>query len=272
MSGNNTGVTGGADTPYVPYHEPGTITMLAGPCSIEDAAQMEEVAACLERNGLTWIRGGAFKPRTSPYSFQGLGKEGLKLICDASKAHGLKSLCEVLDTKHIDMAMDYVDALQIGTRNMANFELLKDIGQATAKNHMPVLFKRGMAATIDEWLSAVEYITQYGNPNIMLCERGMRTFEIATRFTLDISAVPVIHKRSLLPICVDVSHPAGQADLVPALAKAAVASGADAVMIEIHPNPAKAKSDAAQQLTLSAFEALLEELRKIAAAVGKVIV
>ncbi|MDR3053138.1 MAG: 3-deoxy-7-phosphoheptulonate synthase [Coriobacteriales bacterium] len=257
---------------YVPYHKQGTITMLAGPCSIEDPEQMEEVASALERMGLSWIRGGAFKPRSSPYSFQGLGEEGLRIIKEVGTAHHLGTLVEVVDTAHVDMMLDYVDALQIGTRNMANFELLKAVGYATAANHKPILFKRGMASTIDEWLTAAEYLTMGGNPNIMLCERGLRTFETSTRFTLDIAAVPVIHKRSLLPICVDVSHPAGQVDLVPALAKAAVAAGADALMIEVHPNPAQAKSDGPQQLTISQFEELLVQLRAIAAAVGKTIV
>ncbi|MDR0499938.1 MAG: 3-deoxy-7-phosphoheptulonate synthase [Coriobacteriales bacterium] len=257
---------------YIPYHEPGTITMLAGPCSIEDSEQMIEVAQTLKRLGLRWLRGGAFKPRTSPYSFQGLGEEGLQIMSAAAKQCGLSTLTEVVDTKNIELIMSYVDALQIGTRNMANFELLKAIGGATAQNHKPILFKRGMAATIDEWLSATEYLTQGGNPNIMLCERGIRTYETATRFTLDIAAVPVIHKRSLLPICVDVSHPAGHVDLVPALAKAAIAAGCDALMIEIHPCPQKAKSDGPQQLTMAHFEELLVELRNIAAAVGKVIV
>ncbi|MDR3307919.1 MAG: 3-deoxy-7-phosphoheptulonate synthase [Coriobacteriales bacterium] len=257
---------------YVPYHKKDTITMLAGPCSIEGAEQMEEVAAALEGLGLSWIRGGAFKPRTSPYSFQGLGEEGLRLMAEVGKRHHLGTLTEVVDTQHIDMIMGYVDALQIGTRNMANFELLKAIGLATAANHKPILFKRGMAATIDEWLSATEYLTMGGNPNIMLCERGLRTFETSTRFTLDIAAVPVIHKRSLVPICVDVSHPAGQVDLVPALAKAAVAAGCDALMIEVHPNPAQAKSDGPQQLTIPEFSELLKDLRTIAAAIGKTIV
>ena len=257
---------------YVPYHKAGTITMLAGPCSIESPEQMEQVGLALKGLGLSWIRGGAFKPRTSPYSFQGMGEEGLKIMADVGRRHGLKTLTEVVDTAHIDMVMSYVDGLQIGTRNMANFELLKAIGAATSENHKPVLFKRGMAATIDEWLSAVEYLSCYGNPNIMLCERGLRTFETATRFTLDISAVPVIHQRSLFPICVDVSHPAGQVGLVPALAKAAVAAGCDSLMLEVHPNPSQAKSDASQQLTIPEFEALLEELRAVAAAVGKTIV
>jgi len=257
---------------YVPYHKPGTITMLAGPCSIESAEQLDEVAAALSELGLTWIRGGAFKPRTSPYSFQGMGEEGLRIMAETGRRYSLKTLTEVVDTAQINMVLSHVDALQIGTRNMANFELLKAIAVATAKNHQPVLFKRGMAATIDEWLSAVEYLTIEGNPNIMLCERGLRTFETATRFTLDIAAVPVIHKRSLFPICVDVSHPAGQVDLVPALAKAAVAAGCDALMIEVHPNPAQAKSDASQQLTIPEFRALFSELQTVAAAVGKTIV
>jgi 3-deoxy-7-phosphoheptulonate synthase len=257
---------------YVPYHTPGAITVLAGPCSIEDPEQMELVGAALHELGLNWIRGGAYKPRSSPYSFQGLGEEGLKIMQDVGKRNDLKTLTEVVDTAHIELVMSYVDALQIGTRNMANFELLKHIGAATAENHKPILFKRGMAATIDEWLAAAEYLTAGGNPNVMLCERGLRTFETATRFTLDISAVPVIHKRSLFPICVDVSHPAGQADLVPSLAKAAVASGCDSLMIEVHPNPPTAKSDASQQLTLDEFAKLLDELRTIAAAIGKTLV
>ena len=193
-------------------------------------------------------------------------------MAEAGRRYSLKTLTEVVDTAQIDMVLSHVDALQIGTRNMANFELLKAIAVATAKNHQPVLFKRGMAATIDEWLSAVEYLTIEGNPNIMLCERGLRTFETATRFTLDIAAVPVIHKRSLFPICVDVSHPAGQVDLVPALAKAAIAASCDALMIEVHPNPAQAKSDASQQLTIPEFKALFTELQIVAAAVGKTIV
>lgn len=257
---------------YVPYHPAGAITLLAGPCSIESQQQLDEVGAALSELGLSWIRGGAYKPRSSPYSFQGLGEEGLKILAATGERFGLKTLTELVDTTHIDVVMSYADALQIGTRNMANFELLKVIAHATAINHKPVLFKRGMAATIDEWLSAAEYLTQCGNPNIMLCERGLRTFETATRFTLDISAVPVIHKRSLLPICVDVSHPAGQVDLIPALAKAAIAAGCDALMIEVHPDPSQAKSDASQQLTIPEFAGLLEELRAVATAVGKTIV
>lgn len=252
--------------------EEGCVTMLAGPCSIEDAAQMDAVGSCLHDLGLSWIRGGAFKPRTSPYSFQGLGEEGLRIMKQVGETYGLRTLTEIMDSENCDMVDAYVDALQIGTRNMANFSLLRKVGMVTAQSHKPVLFKRGMAATIEEWLSATEYITMEGNHNVMLCERGLRTFETTTRFTLDISAVPVIHQRSLLPICVDVSHPAGQASLIPDLAKAAVAAGADALMIEVHPDPSVAKSDGAQQLTCEQFAQLLDELRPIAAAVGKKIV
>ena len=258
------------DAPAI--YTPGTVTMLVGPCSIEDAEQMETVGKMLHDEGLHWIRGGAFKPRTSPYSFQGLGEEGLRIMKDVGQRYGLATLTEVMDPETSSLVDSCVDALQIGTRNMANFSLLKDIGRVTASSRKPVLFKRGMASTIDEWLSAVEYLTMAGNPNVMLCERGLRTFETSTRFTLDISAVPVIHHRSLLPICVDVSHPAGQAALIGDLAKAAVAAGADALMIEVHPNPKVAKSDSAQQLTCEQFSDLLRELRAVAAAVGKEVI
>lgn len=248
------------------------ITIFAGPCSIESAEQFEEVAECLSELGLNWIRGGAFKPRTNPHSFQGLGEEGLQIMQTAGKKYGLKTLTEVVDSAHCDLVHSYVDGLQIGTRNMANFSLLKNIGKVTADSHKMVLFKRGMAATISEWLAAVEYITMNGNENVVLCERGLRTFETATRFTLDISAVPVIHKQSLFPICVDVSHPAGTRDLVPSLAKASIAAGCDSLMIEVHPEPATALSDGPQQLTPVQFKRLIEELREIAAVFGKKIV
>ncbi|MGI6105913.1 MAG: 3-deoxy-7-phosphoheptulonate synthase [Raoultibacter sp.] len=248
------------------------ITIYAGPCSIESPEQFDEVAACISDLGLSWVRGGAFKPRTNPHSFQGLGEEGLQIMQYAGKKHGLKTLTEVVDSAHCLMVHSYVDGLQIGTRNMANFSLLKNIGLATADSHKMVLFKRGMAASISEWLAAAEYITMNGNSNVMFCERGLRTFETATRFTLDISAVPVIHKQSLFPICVDVSHPAGVRDLVPSLAKASVAAGCDALMIEVHPDPSKALSDGPQQLTPAQFTDLVGELREIAAVFGKTIV
>ena len=248
------------------------ITIFAGPCSVESSEQFEEVAQCLAELGLKWIRGGTFKPRTNPHSFQGLGEEGLQIMQDVGTKYGLKTLTEVVDSAHCDMVHSYVDGLQIGTRNMANYSLLKNVGIVTAKSHKLVLFKRGMSATISEWLAAAEYITMNGNDNVVLCERGLRTFETATRFTLDISAVPVIHKQSLFPICVDVSHPAGTRDLVPALAKAAVAVGCDSIMIEVHPDPQSALSDGPQQLTPVQFKELLGQLREIAGALGKRIV
>ncbi|MCL2826748.1 MAG: 3-deoxy-7-phosphoheptulonate synthase [Eggerthellaceae bacterium] len=248
------------------------ITVFAGPCSIESEEQFNEVAAGIAKLGLSWIRGGAFKPRTNPHSFQGLGEEGLAIMQAAGKKYGLKTLSEVVDSAHCLMVHSYVDGMQIGTRNMANYSLLKNVGLVTADSHKMVLFKRGMAATIAEWLAAVEYITMSGNENVMLCERGLRTFETATRFTLDISAVPVIHKQSLFPICVDVSHPAGVRDLVGPLARAAVAVGCDAIMIEVHPNPQVALSDGPQQLTIPQFEELIGELREIAALFGRTIV
>ncbi len=248
------------------------ITIYAGPCSVESTEQFEEVAECVAGLGLRWIRGGAFKPRTNPHSFQGLGEDALKIMQAAGEKYGLLTLTEVMDSAHCEMVHSYVDGLQVGARNFQNFSLLKKIGQVTATSHKMVLYKRGFAGTIAEWLAACDYITQEGNTNIVLCERGIRTFETATRFTLDIAAVPVIHKQSLFPVCVDVSHPAGQRDLVPSLAYAAVAAGCDSIMIEVHPNPPKALSDGPQQLTPAQFTDLVCELRKIAAVFGKKIV
>ena len=199
------------------------ITIFAGPCSVESEEQFNEVAECIASLGLHWIRGGAFKPRTNPHSFQGLGEEALQIMKAGGDKYGLKTLTEVMDSEHCEMVHSYVDGLQVGARNFQNFSLLKNIGKVTKDSHKMVLFKRGFAGTIAEWLAATDYITMAGNDNVVLCERGLRTFETATRFTLDISAVPVIHKQSLYPICVDVSHPAGVRDLVPALARAAVA-------------------------------------------------
>ncbi len=247
------------------------ITIFAGPCSVESPEQFDEVAACVAGLGLKWIRGGAFKPRTNPHSFQGLGEEALRIMNDAGGKYGLLTLTEVMDSAHCQLVADYVDGLQVGARNFQNFSLLKKIGQVTADTDQMVLYKRGFAGTIAEWLAATDYITDCGNTNVVLCERGIRTFETATRFTLDIAAVPVIHKQSLYPVCIDVSHPAGQRDLVPSLAYAAVAAGADSLMIEVHPNPAKAKSDGPQQLTPMQFEKLVGELRDIAAVFGKTI-
>ena len=248
------------------------ITIFAGPCSVESEEQFNEVAACIAGLGLRWIRGGAFKPRTNPHSFQGLGEEALQIMKAAGDAYGLKTLTEVMDSAHCELVHSYVDGLQVGARNFQNFSLLKNIGHVTRDSHKMVLYKRGFAGTISEWLAACDYVTAEGNDNVVLCERGIRTFETATRFTLDISAVPVVHKQSLYPICVDVSHPAGVRDLVPSLAKAAVAVGCDSIMIEVHPNPPKALSDGPQQLTPAQFTDLVAELREIAAVFGKKIV
>ena len=196
------------------------MTIIAGPCSVESREQMREVAACLSELGIKVMRGGAYKPRTSPFSFQGLEEKGLELLREAADEYGLLVVTEVTDSAHAEKVDEYADILQIGTRNMANFSLLKKIGEVTAESGKPVVFKRGMAATIEEWLQATNYITMLGNENVILCERGIRTFETAYRFTLDITAVPVVKKLSLLPIIVDVSHPAGQVDLVPALSRA----------------------------------------------------
>ena len=248
------------------------VVVMAGPCSVESEEQFNEVAECIASLGLHWIRGGAFKPRTNPHSFQGLGEEALQIMKAGGDKYGLKTLTEVMDSEHCEMVHSYVDGLQVGARNFQNFSLLKNIGKVTKDSHKMVLFKRGFAGTIAEWLAATDYITMAGNDNVVLCERGLRTFETATRFTLDISAVPVIHKQSLYPICVDVSHPAGVRDLVPALARAAVAVGADSIMIEVHPNPPAALSDGPQQLTPAQFTDLIAELRELAAVFGKKIV
>lgn len=248
------------------------ITIYAGPCSVEGTEMFDEVAACIKELGLTWVRGGAFKPRTNPHSFQGMGEEALKIMKDAGDKYGLLTLTEVMDSAHCELVHSYVDGLQVGARNFQNFSLLKKIGQVTADSHKMVLYKRGFAGTIAEWLAACDYISDCGNQNIVLCERGIRTFETATRFTLDIAAVPVIHKQSLYPVCIDVSHPAGQRDLVPSLAKAAIAAGADSIMVEVHPNPPKALSDGPQQLTPDQFVDFVGELRVLADALGKRIV
>ena len=254
-------------TPWV--ERDGAVTIIAGPCSVESREQMDEVGAALASLGIRVMRGGAYKPRTSPHSFQGLEEEGLKILRETSDKHGLVFVTEVTDSAHAEVVDAYADILQIGTRNMANFSLLKKIGLVTAESQKPVVFKRGMAATIQEWLQASEYLTLPGNGNVILCERGIRTFETATRFTLDISAVPVVKKLSLLPIIVDVSHPTGQADLVPAVSRASVAVGADGIMVEVHPDPRHALCDGPQSLDLEGIASLVAELRPIARAVGR---
>ena len=243
------------------------MTIIAGPCSVESREQMREVAAALKELGIRVMRGGAYKPRTSPFSFQGLEEEGLKIMREAADEYGLLVVTEVTDSAHAETVDAYADMLQIGTRNMANFSLLKKIGEVTADSGKPVVFKRGMAATIEEGLQASNYITMNGNENVVLCERGIRTFETAYRFTLDITAVPVVKSLSLLPIIIDVSHPAGRADLVPAISRAAVAIGADGIMVEVHPNPREALCDGPQSLDLAGLRSLVDELKRVAAAV-----
>ncbi len=244
---------------------PGNITVMAGPCAIESREQLLETASAVKKAGATFLRGGAYKPRTSPYSFQGLEEEGLKYMKEAREMTGLNVICEVTSAHAIEAAVKYVDMLQIGARNMQNFELLKEAG----KSKVPVLLKRGLSATIDEWLNAAEYIISEGNSNIVLCERGIRTYETSTRNTLDISAVPVIRAKSHLPIIVDPSHATGVRAYVEPLAKSAVAVGADGLMIEVHPCPACALSDGPQSLTFEQFHTLMEDLRPFASLVGR---
>ncbi|MEF3303049.1 bifunctional 3-deoxy-7-phosphoheptulonate synthase/chorismate mutase [Paenibacillus sp. GYB003] len=232
--------------------------LVAGPCSVESPEQVMEVAAALKRAGVPVIRGGAFKPRTSPYDFQGLGFEGLKLLKEAADEHGLLTVSEIVTPAHLEEAARYVDIIQIGARNMQNFELLKAAGDM----RKPVLLKRGLAATMDEFLNAAEYVVSRGNTQVMLIERGIRTYEKWTRNTLDISAVPLLKRLSHLPVLVDVSHSTGRKDIMAPCAKAALAAGADGVMVEVHPNPPAALSDADQQLDLGEFAEFVREVKQ----------
>jgi len=241
------------------------IVVMAGPCAIENLETLVDIARLVKEAGATVLRGGAFKPRTSPYSFQGLGEEGLKYLKKAGDELGLVTVTEVMDSRDVGLVANYADILQIGARNMQNFNLLKEVG-LTKK---PVLLKRGLSSTIKELLMSAEYIMAGGNFNVILCERGIRTFEDATRNTLDISAVPVVKSLSHLPIIVDPSHAAGKWGLVPALSKAAVAAGADGLIIEVHTHPEDAKSDGVQSLIPDNFKNLIKECRTIAAAVGR---
>ena len=234
----------------------GSLTLIAGPCSVESSEQLEVISERVKKAGAGILRGGAFKPRTSPYSFQGMRSEGLDLLKLARRATGSPIVTEIMNTEHLPL-FENVDLIQVGARNMQNFELLKEAG----KSGMPVLLKRGLCATIDEWLNAAEYIISEGNPNIVLCERGIRTYETSTRNTLDISAVPVIRQKSHLPVIVDPSHATGVRAYVEPLAKAAVAVGADGLMIEVHPDPSKALSDGPQSLTFDAFDKLMADLK-----------
>jgi 3-deoxy-7-phosphoheptulonate synthase/chorismate mutase len=230
--------------------------LIAGPCAVEDPEQMEEVAAHLARRGVRILRAGAFKPRTSPYAFQGLGEEGLRLLQETARRHGLATVTEVTDIRWVDACARCADMLQVGARNMSNYELLRAVGAVGR----PVLLKRGLAATLDEFLHAAEYVFQAGCTQIVLCERGIRTFERDTRFTLDISAVPLLKARTRVPVVVDVSHAAGRRDILAPLARAALAAGADGVMVEVHPRPHLARSDRMQQLDLPLFDRFLDSL------------
>lgn len=236
----------------------GEPTFVFGPCAVESYEQVAAVAESIQSKGLKMIRGGAYKPRTSPYDFQGLGLEGLKILKQISKEFGLAVVSEIVTPSHLDEALDHIDVIQIGARNMQNFELLKAAG-ATNK---PVLLKRGLAATIDEFINAAEYIISKGNDQIILCERGIRTYEKATRNTLDISAVPILKQETHLPVFVDVTHSTGRRDLLLPCAKAAIAIGADGVMAEVHPDPAVALSDAQQQMSIPQFDEFYETLQK----------
>ena len=241
------------------------LCMIAGPCAVESEDQMMKAAAGVKAAGANFLRGGAYKPRTSPYSFQGMEEEGLKLLRRAADAYGLKTVTEITDHDLIPVALPYCDMFQIGARNMQNFRLLKEVG----RTNIPVLLKRGIASTIEEWLDAAEYIMSEGNCNVVLCERGIRTFETATRNTLDVSAIPVVRERSCLPIIIDPSHAAGKAAYIESLSLAGIAAGADGLIIEVHPNPKAALSDAAQQLTPGAYASLFEKVREIAPVVGR---
>ena len=243
------------------------ITIIAGPCSVESYDQFVEAARHARSAGAHVIRGGAFKPRTSPYSFQGLGEEGLKIMARVSEETGLPTISEVMEPELEPMVSEYVDMLQVGARNMQNYPLLKAVGQSSR----PVMLKRGMSATIEEMLLAAEYILAGGNHNVVLCERGIRTFETWTRNTLDISAVPVLQKYTHLPVFIDPSHGTGNADFVGPASRAAVAVGADGLMIEMHPSPERALSDGDQSLTPDAFTSLIPELRAVATAVNRTI-
>ena len=241
------------------------VTLIAGPCSVEGRAMLLETARAVRASGASMLRGGAFKPRTSPYAFQGLGEEALELLAEARELTGLPVVTEVLDVRTLSLVERYADLLQVGARNMQNFALLAELGH----RRTPVLLKRGLSATVAELMMAAEYIMANGNHQVILCERGIRTFETATRNTLDVGAIAVLKRETHLPVIVDPSHAAGRATLVPALAAAAVAAGADGLMVEVHPSPPSALSDGDQSLTPDEFSALASRVRAVAAAVGR---
>ena len=242
------------------------IQVISGPCSVETPEQMDCAAAAVKAAGVRLMRGGAFKPRTSPYTFQGAGIEGLEMFRNAADQHGLPIVTELMDARQLETFLEYkVDVIQIGTRNMQNFDLLKEVGRV----NVPVILKRGMSATISEWLMAAEYIAAGGNHNIIFCERGIRTFETAYRNVLDVTAIPVLKKETHLPVIVDPSHAGGKSWMVPALSRAAIAAGADGLLVEMHPNPCEAWCDADQALDPQELATLMEELRGIAQVLGR---
>ena len=241
------------------------LAVIAGPCSVENRVMLLETAVAVKNAGASVLRGGAFKPRTSPYSFQGLGVEALKLLAETRAETGLPVVTEVLDTRHVDVVAQYADMLQVGARNMQNFALLAELGRV----QRPVLLKRGLSATVTELLMAAEYIMAHGNSQVVLCERGIRTFETATRNTLDISAIPVIKRESHLPIIVDPSHAGGNSDLVEPLSLAAIAAGADGLIVEVHPDPESALSDGDQSLTFNSFSSMMSRLEPLVSVIGR---
>ena len=243
----------------------GHLGLIAGPCSVESVDQVMEIARAVKASGANLLRGGAFKPRTSPYSFQGLGLEGLDILCQVKEEVGLPIVTELMSPEYLDIFNEKVDLIQIGARNMQNFDLLKQLGQLDR----PILLKRGLNATYDEWIMSAEYIMASGNENVILCERGIRTFESYTRNTLDLQSIPVLHKLTHLPVIVDPSHAGGKWWLVDSMSKAAIASGADGLMVEVHNNPECALCDGAQSLKPEKYDHLLQELTQIAKVVGK---
>ncbi|MCK4932903.1 MAG: 3-deoxy-7-phosphoheptulonate synthase [Candidatus Aminicenantes bacterium] len=242
-------------------------TLIAGPCTVENKTQTLTIAHAVKKAGANILRGGAFKPRTSPYSFQGLGSEGLEILSQAREETGLPIVTEIMDTRHIAMVSEYADMFQIGSRNMQNFTLLKEVG----KTDKPVLLKRGMNASLEEWINCAEYILSEGNPHVVLCERGIRTFETYTRNTLDLSIIPAVKEITHLPVIVDPSHATGRASLVERMCLAAVAAGSDGIMIEVHPNPKEALCDRDQLLTLAEFDGLVQKIQKMYRAMNDIL-
>lgn len=243
------------------------VVLIAGPCSVESEKQLFVTAKAVKEAGADMLRGGAFKPRTSPYAFQGMGEDGLKILAAAKEKFGLPIVTEVLDTRHVELVNKYADCFQIGARNMQNFELLKEVG----RTNKPVLLKRGLMSTINEWLMSAEYILSNGNMNVILCERGIRTFETATRNTLDISAVPTVKALTHLPVLVDPSHGTGKKNIIDSMSRAAIAAGADGILVEVHPKPEEALSDGEQSLLPIEYTKLVISLKKVAKAIDRII-